>query len=115
MITTDVPDEVLLWVMRDQTKTAILGSVRETGVIYLKWDTTRAGTLINRTHHTDLVEHANEWLKNATGRLEREGYAFACRPQVLLMAGPPPERSGLGFWVEHTVRRYVENELAARA
>jgi len=105
------PDEVLLWVMRDGTKTTILGSVQETGVIYLKWDTSRAGTITNRTHHSDSVEHADEWLQNATKMREQEGYEFVFRPQVLMMSGPK-NRENLGFWVEGTLRRYVETELA---
>jgi len=114
MITTDVPDEVLLWVMRDGTHITILGSIHGTGVIYLAWDPKRSDQHINRSHHEASEALAHEWLTDGTDHLSHTGSVFVFRPQVLLMAGPGPERSELGFWVERTVRRYVENELAAR-
>lgn len=109
---TEVPDQVLLWVMRDGTTITVLGSVHGTGVIYLSWDPERSNRHVNRSHDEGSEKLADKWLENATEMLARTGSVFVFRPSVVEMAAHKGDRGGRGFWVETELRRYVEAELA---
>lgn len=106
-------DQLLVWVMANNTEFVILGSINKTGVIYFSWDTDRPDRRVNRTHHEESAKHADEWLQNSTDYLARTGSVFVIEPEVLELPGPGDDRGMLGSWAEILLFGYIDHRLRA--